>query len=265
MSGFEASPGTYLAFIACVAVATVVQNLTGFALGLILLGLVALLQLVPVKEAADAAMVLTLVNAAVYFSSHRARPPWRLMWPALASGVFGVALGLAALSWLSVNATQWLRLVLGLAVVASASVLVIHRRRMDHLAPPSRFAAAGFFAGLLGGLFSTSGPPMVLHMYRQPLDMETIRRGLVLVFASSAAVRLVLVAGTGAFSTRSALLSALAVPVVYGVTRGMAMLTLQVPKRTVGAVAAVLLVLTGLSLAASAVRQLLTGCGGGCT
>ncbi|MEJ7930069.1 sulfite exporter TauE/SafE family protein [Ramlibacter sp. AN1015] len=253
----EASLAGYVAFIACVVLATVVQNLTGFALGLILLGLVALFELVPVAEAANAATVLTLVNALVYFRSHKAEAPWALMRPALVSSFFGVGLGVASLAWLSANATEWLRLLLGLSVVASASVLVMHRRRMAQPSPPRAFACAGFFAGVLGGMFATSGPPMVFHMYRQPFEMETIRRCLMLVFASNAATRLVLVGASGGFTLRSAWLSVLAVPVVFAVTRWMAGRTPALSRRALGWVAAGFLVLTGVSLSASAVDHLL--------
>ena len=33
--------------------------------------------------------------------------------------------------------------------------------------------------GLLGGLFSAGGPPLVYHFYRQPMAMEALRATLV--------------------------------------------------------------------------------------
>lgn len=49
----------------------------------------------------------------------------------------------------------------------------------------------------MGGLFSTAGPPLVYHLYRQPLPVAVIRETLVAVFGINAVLRLALVAGSG--------------------------------------------------------------------
>jgi len=245
-----------LIFAACVALATVVQNLTGFAQGLILLGLVAMFDLVPLADAANAAMVLGLINSLVYFRSRKAQPPWRPMRPAIISGQVGVVLGVALLAWLSANATEWLRLLLGVSIAASASVLVLRQRRMEQPSPDSSLAGAGFLAGILGGLFATSGPPMVFHMYRQPLDIETIRRSLMLVFAVNSASRLVLVVAIGGFSFLSVVLTVVAAPIVYTITQLMANRVVNISRLTLNWVAASFLLVTGTLLAVSAIRHI---------
>ncbi len=53
------------AFVACAAAASWLQNLTGFAFALILLGSTAVLNIASVPDAANAATVLTLVIWAV--------------------------------------------------------------------------------------------------------------------------------------------------------------------------------------------------------
>jgi uncharacterized protein len=208
-----------LAFLGCVALATYAQNLTGFAFALILLGLVSVLHVASVSDTANAACLLSLINAYTYF---RARPgvvPWQLMRPALNCGVVGVCIGVALLAWLSGNAVNWLRGLLGLSILACALLLVLQSRPRETLSGPRSFGFVGLLSGLLGGLFSSSGPPIVFHMYRQPLERELVRRGLLLMFALNALVRLVIVLPTGQFSWRAALLAACAMPVVYAVTR----------------------------------------------
>ncbi len=206
-----------LAFVACVAVAIAAQNLTGFAFALILLALVALFHIGTVADAANAATVLTLVNAWAYFRGGMI-PPWRLMAPAMGGGVIGVAAGVALLGWLSSGAVGYLRGLLGLAILGCAVLLLVPRARRTQVSGRGSFFGIGVVSGLLGGLFASSGPPLVYHLYRQPLADELVRRALLLAFAANAAVRLVIVAATWQFSRTAMVLAGCAVPVVYAVT-----------------------------------------------
>lgn len=243
---------TAFLFLGCVAAATFVQNLTGFAMGLVLLGLVELLHVVPLAEAVNATMVLALANAAAFFRGHGGTLPWRPLRHALPASLVGVVIGLGLLAWLSANAQQFLRLLLGCVVVLSAVALLLHSRQLAQPSPPAGFAAAGLLSGILGGLFATSGPPIVFHLYRQPFDPMFVRRCLTLMFSANNAFRLVLVAVAGHFSMRSLLLSGMALPVVYVVTRWCLRHPLRVSERALRTITALLLVATGVSLAASA-------------
>ncbi len=212
-------PGPLLLFLVCVAVATAAQTLTGFAFGLILVALAASLQLASVSDAANASTLLTLINTGTYFAGHRGELPWKIMRPSLIACLPGVAVGVLLLTWLSGHAVGVLRGLLGVAIIACAALLLIERARATHVGPPVAFATAGAAAGLLGGLFGTSGPPIVFHLYRQPLPPQTIRDALLMLFVVSASTRLVMVLATGGFTTRSVLLALLAFPLVAIVTR----------------------------------------------
>lgn len=244
------------AFVACVALATFAQNLTGFAFGLILLGLVATFHVASIADAANAAMVLTLVNAWVSFRSQRISPPWKLMRPTLLGSLIGVAIGVLLLGWLSSNAVAWLRGLLGLSITGCAILLLLQARTHAQLSGRSSFAGIGLLSGLLGGLFSSSGPPLVYHMYRQPLARDLVRQALLLVFACNALVRLVLVVPSGQFSANALLLALCAVPVVYGVTRLQIRFPIAVQATTLRKVVAALLLISGISLLASTYRAL---------
>jgi len=209
--------GTLAAFVACVALATGIQNLTGFAFSLVLLGMLAMFELVPVIDAANAATVLTLMNAVSFFRLHRLQPEWRVIKPAILPSLVGVAAGVALLTWLSGNSVQWLRGMLGLAIVACALALLLDSQPRATVSGRPAFAIVGAISGLLGGLFSSAGPPMVYHLYRQPLSRDLVRQCLVLIFAINQVLRLILVVGTGHFSAYAVLLSAVALPVVHGV------------------------------------------------
>jgi len=246
----------FIAFMACVALASYAQNLTGFAFSLILLGLVSVLHIASITDTANAAMVLTLVSAWTYFRTQRAPPPWALVRPAMLGSALGVAGGVTLLGWLSGSSLVLLRALLGVCVLGCAWLLVARGDQGAVPIKPSQFAAVGVLAGLLGGLFSTSGPPLVYYLYRQSLDRETVRRALLVLFAFGALVRLVLVLPTGQFSLRAAVLAACAVPVVYGVTRWHHHLQPRLAVATLQRVVAGLLALTGVLLLVDACRQM---------
>ncbi len=245
-----------IVFMACVACATYAQNLTGFAFGLILLGLTATLHVSAVADTANAAMVLTLVNAWASFRGQPETPPWRLMRPALATSFFGVAVGVALLGWLSSGAVNYLRGLLGVSILGCATLLFLQTRPRSSLSPPRSFAFVGVLSGLLGGLFASSGPPLVFHMYRQPLQRDQIRLALLLVFAFNAFVRLLLVLFSGQFSGQALLLSACAVPVVYGVTRLQLRHRSALEPATLRRIVAFLLLISGSTLLISAFGHL---------
>ena len=122
-------------FLACVALATCAQSLTGFAFGLILLGLVGMLELVPLADAANVASVLTLVQASSCSRARASRSIWRrCATRPLGSGI-GVVIGVLLLGWLSANVVLVLRVLLGLTILACATILLLRVRRPCASAP----------------------------------------------------------------------------------------------------------------------------------
>lgn len=248
--------GSLLAFMACVGVAATAQNLTGFAFGLVLLGMTSMLHVASVADAANASMALTLVNAWTYFRHHPEPPPWRLMRPVLAGSVVGVLAGVALLGWLSASAVDLLRALLGVCILGCAALLLLQGRALAGLSGAGSFATVGTLSGLLGGLFSASGPPIVYQMYRQPLDRETVKRSLLLVFAFNALVRLVVVLPSGLYSLHALLLTVCAMPVVYGVTRWHQRHPPELSPRLLQRIVAGLLFASGATLLATALGRM---------
>jgi hypothetical protein len=124
-------------FLLCVALATCAQNLTGFAFALILLGLAGLFELAPLAEPANVATVLALANGLVALR----RSGRTLDVPAFRDIALGSATGILAgvllVGWLSANVTLALRVLLGLTVIACATVVLLQaaavRPRQNHL------------------------------------------------------------------------------------------------------------------------------------
>lgn len=211
---------TCLIFALCAALAALAQNLTGFAFALVLLGLVGLLDVVPVADAANASSILTLVHAAIHFRLHGLTPQWRVMRPALWATPLGVAAGVLLLAWLSAQALSAMQVALGGVIVASSLLLLAKAPRRAAISGRASFVLAGAVSGLMGGLFASPGPPLVLHMHRQPLAPQSIRDCLLLAFAANAALRLVLVGAAGALTLDALVLALAAAPAIAAANLG---------------------------------------------
>lgn len=196
------------AFWAMAALAAWVQTLTGFALGLILMGATGVLGLMPLPQAAAVTSFLVILNGGQILAHG-----WRdLDRPALGllliGAVPGVVLGYAALGWLAGQAGDVLRLLLGLVIIGAAIQLSRRPHGVALRSPGVSFSLAGFGGGLMGGLFATAGPPVIWQMYRQPISLPALRVTLVAFFLTTQMLRLGLVAGNGAMS-RDILVTAL--------------------------------------------------------
>jgi uncharacterized membrane protein YfcA len=247
----------YLLFFAIVALASFCQNLTGFAFGLILVGLVGALSLMPIGEAANAATIMSIANGAVYIRTHPFKPDWSLLRPMLISSLVGVLIGVGSLSLLSSHALAGLSLTLGIAIVACAMLLFAQKNPRKTMSGQPALYTAGFLSGVLGGLFATPGPPMVYHLYRQPLSPLVIRQCLVVMFMSSVTIRLGLVMYAGTFALSSLYLGLAAVPIVAATTWLHAKYPPKLPPYLVRWLVCVLMLAAGGSLIVSALSKAL--------
>jgi uncharacterized membrane protein YfcA len=245
-----------LAFLLCVGIATAVQGVTGFALVLVLLGLVGLFDLAPLRDAANVATVLGLANAIVALRGGQHAVDWPMLRQTSIGTVFGVTGGVVLLAWLSVNAVLVLRLLLGVVVIACAVIVLRRAEPLPARSSRVSFLATGVLSGLLGGLFSAAGPPLVYQFYRQPLTLAAVRDTLVALLAVGSTLRLAMVIPGGQFSVVSVELSVLAVPVVIAVSWWMKRHPPGWPRETVLKLVCALLVVTGLGLIVPAVRGL---------
>ncbi|MGZ5180575.1 MAG: TSUP family transporter [Ramlibacter sp.] len=253
MTGWQVS-----AFLLCVAVASCAQSITGFAMALILLGLCGLFDVAPLADVANVATVLSLVSAAVALRGAHKALDWRILRATAAGSVAGVAVGVVLLGWLQANVVVVLQLLLGLTVIACAIVVLRPTRAVARPSPTWSFALFGGLSGVLGGLFSASGPPLVYQFYRQPLSLDTLRNTLVAALATSSLLRLAMVVPTGHFSRHAVLLSILATPLAAAITWWIRSRPGAWPRHAVLKVVCGLLLLTGVGLVVPSVRALAT-------
>ena len=94
------------------------------------------------------------------------------------------------LGWLNANVVVVLRLLLGLIMIGCAIVVLLRAEPLPRRSSNASFHFFGLLSGLLGGLFSASGPPLVYQFYRQPIDLDTLRDTLIAALATSSLLRL---------------------------------------------------------------------------
>lgn len=247
-----ASLWTHAIFLVLVAGAVYAQALTGFALALILLGVIGATNLVPLTDAVDASMVIGFCTAWTFLYRRRALHVERVLVPLLATSVVGIVAGALLLFWLAGTAYQVLRLVLGVSIVACALSLWRAARPLPSMSSPGVYALTGGIAGLLAGMFSASGPPLVYLLYRQPKPAAWIRDSLMVIFGLSTTLRLLIVVSSGRFSLLSLQLAAEALPVVFAVTFHAARHPSPLSPKLLRGLVCALLIGTGLSMAISA-------------
>ena len=242
------TPLAALLFLACAALATFVQTLTGFAMGLVLLGLVGAFHVVGLPDAANVSSVLSIANAWIVLRGPNGmfdRQAWR---DTLTGSLVGVVVGVLLLHWLSGSVVSVLRVLLGLTILGCAAMLVVHTRPLPERSSRRSFTGIGLISGLMSGLFSAAGPPLVYQFYRQPMALATIRQTLSAVFACNALLRITMTVSTGQFSLHALWLSLATLPLVLGLT---AWLSRHPPKwspQVVRKLVCVLLIFTGGSL-----------------
>ena len=185
---------------------------------------------------------------------------WREFGFVMAASIPLLFVGYWLLEWLAGTQADLLRLILGLVIIVSSLQLAakaraageaVGRRIVRRSSVPS--------PGLMGGMFSTAGPPLVYHFYRQPMPLVTVRETLVTVFALNAVFRIGLVVLSGNLPSGSTLTGLFAIPVVMGMTYAARRWPPPVAATTMRRIVFVLLFLSGVSLGAPAVAHLFGG------
>ncbi len=239
-------------FIAFVVAATLAQGLTGFAFVLVLLGLCGLFELAPLADLTNVATTLSVMSAAPILRASRRNLDRAAYRDALAGLTVGVIAGVVLLGWLSANVVTGLRVLLGVTVCACAIAMLRPANVLPARSSAMSFRGFGFLSGLLGGLFSAGGPPLVYHFYRQPLAMDALRATLLAALTTMSAIRIVAVLATGQFSLLALELSLFAAPVVMAVSWLLRRHPPGWPRKTVLKLVCVLLFATGIGIVVSA-------------
>lgn len=238
----------FLIFIGLGVVAAYLQALTGFAFALVLVGGVALFDLMPLEHAAVVVGLLTLVNAVQILWKGQGMVMWRQFGVVLAGSLLLLPVGFFLLRHLSTNHTAGLSIALGIAIMVCSLPLSKPIEIMARIAPLTTTFVFGALSGLMAGLFSAGGPPLVYHLYRQPLARAAVAETLIGIFGVTQVVRLTLVGASGGFHPDLFVVTALTLPAVVATTHVTKRLPPPLGPNAMRKLVAGLLFLSGIAL-----------------
>jgi uncharacterized membrane protein YfcA len=202
------------AFLALVALGSFTQAFSGFALGLIVLGAVTALDIAPIPFTAGVVSLVVVIHGTTALHGHTQEIERGSLMPLLLGLVPGVAAGFFLLSYLDANLPMLLRLLLGVFILVASVALIFKPHPRQQMSGRLSHLVFGFGGGVFGGLFNTSGPPIIYLLYRQPLDVPAIRATLLAVFWIAASWRAVLLTVEGGYSMDMLILTLLCLPII---------------------------------------------------
>lgn len=205
---------TLIPLLALMGAASYFQTVTGFGLGMIVIGVAGGINLAPVASVAALVSVVTLANCAIALRGRLHHVDWRAVGAATLGIVPSVIACVALLDYLSAAASTVLRLLLGIVVLYGGIGSALRPVPLEQRSADRSFFMSGVFGGLLSGMFGISGPPLIYQFYRQPLSVTQIRCALIVLFGETAAIRTAFSASTGQLNAAIWLQAAIAVPVV---------------------------------------------------
>jgi uncharacterized membrane protein YfcA len=203
-----------LALLVLMGAASYFQTVTGFGLGMIVIGAASGLNLAPVASVAAVVSLVTLANSAIALPGKLHHVDWRAVRAATLGLLPSVGAGVLLLGYLSGGASGILQFLLGAVILYGGLGAALRPAPLERRSDDRGFFLSGVSGGLLSGMFGISGPPLVFQFYRQPMSLVEIRCALIVIFAATAVIRTVFSAWEGQLDRAIWVQSALAVPIV---------------------------------------------------
>jgi len=94
------------------------------------------------------------------------------------------------LNHLSNYAIDLLEVLLGIFILGSGALLIIHPHLLKCGSSNFTHLIAGSFGGLLSGLFGVGGPPLIMHIYLQPLPFPVMRTTMLAILGIMTLIRI---------------------------------------------------------------------------
>lgn len=164
-----------LVFLGLVAIGSYIQTVSGFAIALVIMGGVTALGLASIAFTANVVSIVALVNTAVALFRKHHQIDTRVTAIVCAGLVPMSGVGLYALRYLHQHAADTLAVLLGGFILGSGILLFMHPHPRKTESHALAHVIAGGAGGLISGLFGAGGPPVVIHLYRQPGDFAILR------------------------------------------------------------------------------------------
>lgn len=206
------------AFLLLVGLGCYIQAVMGFAGGLVVVGGVAAFGLMDIQLAAVVMSFITLFNAMFALRKNRAEIKGKWVFAVLLGALPATLVGIVTLEHLSHENQEMLKIILGGVIILSCLPLLFKGPALKQVSSNASFLLYGAVAGVIGGLFSTYGPILVYLLYRQPVELKTLRDSLLAIFAITALGRLLFVIARDSYPETALGLSLLSLPVVLAAT-----------------------------------------------
>jgi uncharacterized membrane protein YfcA len=191
-----------------------IHTVSGFALGMVIMGSSAILHLAPVPVAAAVVALITMVNGLFALPGAFHKIYWRGTAFAMISILPSMIVGVLLLNYLNQASAQLLRALLGIVILLGAAHLIYSISPKEQVSGSISFLLSGAFGGIFGGLFGIAGPPMIYHYYRQPLELSAIRNSLIFLFAFISIGRSIFITIQGQLDSDILRLTAVSIPAV---------------------------------------------------
>lgn len=208
------TPETLLPFLVVTAFAGYFQTVTGFGLGMIVIGLSSSLGIASVATVAAVVSLQMVANSAVALPGKLQHVHWPAVRAVLVGLLPAIVGGVLLLDYLSASASNLLQLALGCLILYGGASMLLHPSHQTVLSSSKSFFVSGVLSGLCGGLFATPGPPLIYQCYRQPLPLIGISSMLILFFSLTSLVRTLFIALQGQLDTEILVLAAWSIPVI---------------------------------------------------
>lgn len=245
-----------LPFLAIIALATYFQTITGFGMGMIVMGASSGLELLSVATIATTISLLSLANCAVAMRGTLHHINWRTTRIVVYGIVPSVIGGVLLLNYLGSSASNIVKLPLGLVIIYSGLSILLKVTASEQPVSKHSYFLSGLFSGIFSGMFGISGPPLVYQFYRQKIDLATIRYSLILLFSITAAIRTLFVAAQGGLNVEVLTLSLSALPVVALATVAGKKYPPPLRYQAMRNISCAMLIMIGLSLIVSAAQKM---------
>jgi len=143
--------------ISVVFCAVFTQSLSGFGVALVAMSF--LPGLLGIQVAAPLVALVAMTLEAVLLVRYRLSLNLRAVWPMVLASFVGIPIGVWGLKGLDEDLVLAF---LGI-VIAGYALYALFQLRLKELRHPLWAYGAGFLAGILGGAYNTSGPPVVVY------------------------------------------------------------------------------------------------------
>jgi len=231
-----------------IGLGALIQTVTGFAMGLIIIGGVTLFGLADIAFTAIVVSLISLLNALMALRLSHKFIDWQLVGRVTATMLPALVLGVILLDFLGDDHELLLRKLLGLVIVSGGILLMLKPAPYKGVSSQWAFWSTGALGGIIGGMYSAGGAPLAYLMYRQPIELRVVRATLLTFFAASTMTRTLVVGYRGDLDAEVLKVVGISVPLVILVTVVTTRFLGYIPDTVIRRVVFMLLLLMGAML-----------------